>query len=147
MGQHRARWHLAPTFALAVIMSSGVVGVAMGPLFTRPTVEFGSSAGVGPFAGGQVGAVERATAVAPAPAPTRKSRPAAIPPPAAGRDVQVATAPTSPTPRATAPETANAAEGWPPTLPSSSPPAPSESPTAEQADPEQQPAPRCGWSE
>jgi hypothetical protein len=81
MGQHRSRWYLASTIALALITSSGVVGVALGPLFARP-VQFETSAGsVEAVAGGQVGQVERLTPVVLP--PTKSVRP--VPRPAAGR--------------------------------------------------------------
>ncbi len=142
MGQHRSRWYLAPTVVLALITSSGVVGVALGPLFARP-VQFETFAGVvAPVAGGQVGQVERRPSLPPA----TSARPATAPRPAAGRALPITAQPvptlepateTSPTP-ATDPwtEQAEPAPASDPTV------APSPSTSPVQADP------TCGgWSE
>jgi hypothetical protein len=85
MGKHSSRSYLAPTGALAVILACGVTGVAVGPLFVRPSVQFETSAPHPASGGGQVGAVEQVAPVAPA--LTRGSRPVAAPSSATtGRD-------------------------------------------------------------
>jgi hypothetical protein len=74
MPKHRARWDLAPTGFLTLILASGGVGLVVGPSFTRPDVAFEVSAPLAPVGSGQVGPVEHALAVA-APAPAAGSRP------------------------------------------------------------------------
>jgi hypothetical protein len=146
MGRHSSgRWYLAPTGFLAVLAASGVVGVALGPAFVRPTVEFGSSVALFAEGGGQAGAVEPVVPDAPAPAvgarpvvaPTSTGRaPSHIPPSSSPAR--------EPVHETTGPD--GSSTDWLTRSPSHSPePTPSSSPTAEQ-DPEQA-QPKCGWSE
>lgn len=143
MGKHRSRWDLAPTFALGLIVSCGVVGATVGQSFVRPTVEFGSSVALFAEGVGQAGAVEPVAAPE-APAPAVGARPV-VAPPAAGRAPSHTPPSSSPARETTGP--GGSSTDWLTRSPSHAPePTPGSSPTEQQQDPEQA-QPRCGWSE